>query len=110
MIDPVAQWATEEASPSGLAIIDDTIFMASLRGERLYGITDGVHVPAGSSALAGVIDAVPYLVGEFGRIRDVVAGPPGTAWILTNNTDGRGSPGAEDDRIVELPLTPLAAR
>lgn len=110
MIDPVAQWATEDASPSGLAIIDDTIFMASLRGERLYGITDGVHVPAGSSALVGVIDAVPYLVGEFGRIRDVVAGPPGTAWILTNNTDGRGSPGSQDDRIVELPLAPLAAR
>jgi len=110
MIDPVAQWATEDASPSGLAIVDDTIFMASLRGERLYGITDGVHVPAGSSALVGVIDAVPYLVGEFGRIRDVVAGPPGTAWILTNNTDGRGSPGTEDDRIVELPLAPLAAR
>ncbi len=110
MIDPVAQWATEDASPSGLAIVDDTIFMASLRGERLYGITDGVHVPAGSTTLVGVIDAVPYLVGEFGRIRDVVAGPPGTVWILTNNTDGRGSPDADDDRIVELPLEPLAPR
>lgn len=110
MIDPVAQWATEDASPSGLAIVDDTIFMASLRGERLYGITDGVHVPAGSTTLVGVVDAVPYLVGEFGRIRDVVAGPPGTVWILTNNTDGRGSPDADDDRIVELPLEPLAPR
>ncbi|KQM15900.1 glucose dehydrogenase [Plantibacter sp. Leaf171] len=110
LIDPVAQWATEDASPSGLAIVDDTIFMASLRGERLYGITDGVHVPAGSTTLVGVVDAVPYLVGEFGRIRDVVAGPPGTIWILTNNTDGRGSPGADDDRIVELPLEPLAPR
>lgn len=110
MIDPVAQWATEDASPSGLAIVDDTIFMAALRGERLYGITDGVHVPAGSSALVDVVDAVPYLVGTFGRIRDVIAGPPGTLWILTNNTDGRGSPGDDDDRIVELPLAPLAPR
>jgi len=110
MIDPVAQWATDDASPSGLAIVDDTIFMASLRGARLYGITDGVHVPVGSSALVGVVDAVPYLVGTFGRIRDVVAGPSGTLWILTNNTDGRGSPGSDDDRIVELTLTPLAPR
>lgn len=110
MIDPVAQWTTDEASPSGLAVVDDTIFMATLRGERLYGITDGVHVPAGSSALVGTIDAVPYLVGEFGRIRDVIAGPAGTVWILTNDTDGRGSPGTDDDRIVELPLVPLAPR
>ncbi|MGK9146158.1 PQQ-dependent sugar dehydrogenase [Plantibacter flavus] len=110
MIDPVAQWTTDDASPSGLAIVDDTIFMASLRGERLYGITDGVHVPAGSSALVDTIDAVPYLVGVFGRIRDVIAGPPGTVWILTNNTDGRGTPGADDDRIVELPVAPLPPR
>src|SRR5690606_26644823 len=32
-IEPVRQWRTNEASPSGLAFIDGTWFMAALRGQ-----------------------------------------------------------------------------
>lgn len=34
-MDPVQQWKPSEASPSGIAITDDAIFVANLRGERL---------------------------------------------------------------------------
>jgi glucose/arabinose dehydrogenase len=34
-----------------------------------------------------------------GRIRDVVEGPDGTLYFLTNNRDGRGTPRSGDDRI-----------
>lgn len=97
LVDPVYQWPTAEASPSGLAIVGDTIMMASLRGERLWAVYPG---PDGAPA-----EAVPYFIGEFGRLRDVIAGP-GALWIVTNNTDGRGDPRDGDDRILQLPLAP----
>lgn len=106
-VDPAYQWSTSEASPSGLTVVDDTLFMAALRGQRLWGILDGVHVPEGSRGLEGVVTASAYFEGEFGRIRDVAPGPDGTLWLITNNTDGRGSPGPDDDRLIEIVLAPF---
>lgn len=96
-VDPVLQWSTDEASPSGLVFIDGTFFLAALRGERVWAIT----VDDDGSA-----SATPWFVDEHGRIRDVVSGPDGTLWFVTNNTDGRGDPRDGDDRILEVPLAP----
>ncbi|SNT09127.1 Glucose/arabinose dehydrogenase, beta-propeller fold [Micrococcales bacterium KH10] len=90
-IDPVQQWEPSEASPSGIAIVGDSIFIANLRGERLREVP--VSAPHSS---------VNYFVGEYGRLRDVVSTPDGGLWVVTNNTDGRGSPGADDDRILNV--------
>lgn len=89
-IDPVQTWSTDAASPSGIAIVNDTILIANLRGEVLRAVP--VADPSTSTDLSG----------EYGRLRDVVAGPDGTLFVLTNNTDGRGSPRDGDDRIVSL--------
>ncbi|WP_344000933.1 PQQ-dependent sugar dehydrogenase [Microbacterium paludicola] len=91
--DPLLQWPTAEASPSGMAIIDDVILIANLRGERLRAMS--VAAPEHSADLHA---------GEFGRLRDVAAAPHGGVWILTNNTDGRGSPGPDDDRLIRIDL------
>jgi aldose sugar dehydrogenase len=40
--------------------------------------------------------------GEYGRLRDVQQAPDGTLYILTSNQDGRGSPAANDDRILRI--------
>jgi glucose/arabinose dehydrogenase len=95
--DPVQQWSTDEASPSGLAIVGDTIFIAGLGGERLWTVwsTDG-HAP---------VTAEAFFDGDLGRLRDVVARGD-RIWLLTNDTDGRGDPRPGDDRLVEVPLTP----
>jgi glucose/arabinose dehydrogenase len=93
-IDPVQQWSTDEASPSGLAVVGDTVFIANLRGEVLRGIP--VSDPSTSRE---------YFDDDFGRLRTVLEGPDGTLWFVTNNTDGRGSPGAGDDRIVSVDLS-----
>ena len=98
-VEPVLQWPTSEASPSGLVRIGGTFFLAALRGERIWA----VQVDA-----AGTAAATPYFVGEFGRIRDVAAGPDGTLWFLTGNTDGRGDPGPADDRLLQVALAPAA--
>ncbi|CAL4861191.1 hypothetical protein MMM2322_02876 [Microbacterium sp. MM2322] len=90
-IDPVQTWSTDAASPSGIAIVDDTILIANLRGRVLRAVP--VADPSSSTEL---------YAGEYGRLRDVTVGPDGTLFVLTNNTDGRGSPQQGDDRIVSL--------
>jgi len=97
-IDPLLQWATDDASPSGLAYVRGTFFMASLKGERIWAIYTDDEGGAGTFA---------WFEGEYGRIRDVTAGPDGTLWFLTNNTDGRGSPAADDDRLIQSSLGEL---
>ncbi|KRC60837.1 hypothetical protein ASE14_07660 [Agromyces sp. Root81] len=99
-IDPVVQWSTSESSPSGLAVIGDTLFLAALRGERLWTIA-----PA---TTGGELGTTPWFTGELGRIRDVAAAPDGSLWLLSNNTDGRGSPSEGDDRLYRVPLAPPA--
>ena len=96
--DPVAQWPTAEASPSGIAIVGDTIFLAALRGQRLW------QVDISDGAVAG--QPVAAFTGGFGRLRDVVAVADGALWVLTNNTDGRGDPRDGDDRLLRVALAP----
>ena len=94
-VDPVATWSTSDASPSGIAILDDRVYVACLRGTKLYRVaTDG----SGAQAL---------LSDEYGRLRHVAVAPDGSLWILTSNRDGRGSPVDNDDRIVRLDPTTL---
>ncbi|WP_106814031.1 PQQ-dependent sugar dehydrogenase [Microbacterium timonense] len=95
-IDPVAVWATSDASPSGIAAVGDTVFLAGLRGERLWQVD--THAGALAHDPVAALDA-------YGRLRDVVAPGDGSLWVLTSNTDGRGSPGADDDMLLRVELT-----
>jgi glucose/arabinose dehydrogenase len=94
----VVVWATSEASPSGIAAVGSTVFVTGLRGERLWVV----------DLAPGAEQARPATVGldAQGRLRDVVAAPDGSLWILTNNTDGRGSPRSDDDVLIRLPISP----
>jgi glucose/arabinose dehydrogenase len=96
--EPIAVWPTDEASPSGVAVVGRTVFLASLRGERLW-VVDIDH-----GTMKG--EPVAALTGEQGRLRDVVAAPDGSLWVLTNNTDGRGQPRPEDDVLLRVPIAP----
>ncbi|MEV6161701.1 PQQ-dependent sugar dehydrogenase [Streptomyces sp. NPDC052052] len=96
-IDPVAQWKTSEASPSGIAFAEGSIWMAALRGERLW------RVP-----LSGKADGEPlaapqsFLKDKYGRLRTVLAAGGDRLWLVTSNTDTRGTPKPGDDRILVL--------
>ncbi|MEF9906553.1 PQQ-dependent sugar dehydrogenase [Streptomyces sp. P9-A2] len=91
---PIAQWSTDEASPSGIAYAEGSVWMAGLRGERLW------RIPLkGTEASA---DPQAFLEGEYGRLRTVAAAGGDKLWLVTSNTDGRGDPGGEDDRILEV--------
>ncbi|MEN3585614.1 PQQ-dependent sugar dehydrogenase [Streptomyces sp. ZYX-F-203] len=93
-VDPVEQWPTDVASPSGIALVAGSVWMAGLRGERLWRVPlDGIE-PAGAPQA--------FLQGEYGRLRTVAAAGGDRLWLVTGNTDGRGDPEDDDDRILEL--------
>lgn len=98
-VDAVVEWDVAEASPSGIAYTRDTLFVAALRGQRLWQ----VPVPGGE-----VGEPADFAVGEYGRLRNVELAPDGSLWALTNNTDGRNpdGPGPDDDRVVRITLEP----
>lgn len=97
-LDPAVQWSTSEASPSALAYVEGTFFVAALRGARLWAL-----YPLDD----GRLESVAWFTDEYGRIRDVVPAADGTLWFVTNNTDGRGSPGPDDDRVFSVRLVEL---
>lgn len=90
-IDPLQQWSPDSASPSGIAVAGEALYIANLRGERLRVVP-----------LADPSTATELFTGELGRIRDVVVAPDGSIQLLTNNTDGRGAPREGDDRLLSI--------
>jgi glucose/arabinose dehydrogenase len=94
--NPYAQWRTDEASPSGLAYLDGSLWAGALRGERLW------RIPVHQDGTIG--RPRDYFVGDFGRLRTVVAAPDGNLWVSTSNRDGRGDPRPKDDRILIIAL------
>lgn len=88
-VDPLQQWSTQSASPSGMSIHQDVLYVANLRGERLRII----HLSSPS-------DSAEVFTGGYGRFRDVAVTADGELWILTNNTDGRGVVQESDDKIL----------
>jgi glucose/arabinose dehydrogenase len=89
---PVAQWGPPEDSPSGIAVASGSVWMAALRGQRLW------RIPLNGSNVA----AAPqdFLVGQYGRLRSLLALDDSTLLLSTSNRDGRAEPRAGDDRIL----------
>ncbi|MFF5079016.1 PQQ-dependent sugar dehydrogenase [Actinoplanes sp. NPDC000266] len=90
-VDPMVQWSTDEASPSGAAVAGGNLYVAGLRGERLWVVP-----------LTGGEPRAEFS-GTYGRLRTVAAAPDGALWLTTSNRDGRGDPQDGDDRILRFP-------
>ncbi|QCW52578.1 PQQ-dependent sugar dehydrogenase [Nocardioides dongxiaopingii] len=92
-VDPLQTWDTDEASPSGLAHADGTLWMAALKGERLWRVRiDGRRA----------VDPQAFFIGRYGRMRTVAVAPDGALWVTTSNRDGRGTPAADDDQVLRV--------
>jgi glucose/arabinose dehydrogenase len=91
---PITTWKPSESSPSGAAFVDGSLWVAALRGERLW------RVPLDGRGGAGPPEALYR--GQFGRLRAAEQAPDGSLWVLTSNRDGRGDPVRADDRILRL--------
>jgi glucose/arabinose dehydrogenase len=79
-VDPLVTWSTAEASPSGAEVVGDTMYVAALRGQRLWT----VPVAGGEAG-----EPVAVLESELGRIRTVELGPDGWLWVTTSNGGGQ---------------------
>ncbi len=93
MESPVAQsGANETWAPAGLAYLDGSLFFGGLRGESLYEAT----ISGDNVSLKN------HYRGEFGRLRAVASDSGRFLYISTSNTDGRGKPSPDDDRIIRF--------
>ncbi|MGC0336561.1 PQQ-dependent sugar dehydrogenase [Streptomyces sp. SLBN-8D4] len=99
MTNPKATWNVSEASPSGIAIVRNVVYMASLRGERLWripinGDNDSVGTPTA------------YYVGTYGRLRTVVKVPGADQlWLSTTNCDNNGGAADGSDKIFRVTIS-----
>lgn len=94
LIDPQVVWSPAEASPSGLTYWKGSLYLAALRGERLWEVPiDGPDTG----------EPIAHFTEEYGRLRSVeVAADGESLLVLTNNTDGRTRPRDGDDRLLRI--------
>lgn len=90
MLSPVIHSGSDTWAPSGAVFHEGSIFFVGLRGEALYkyNIADK--------------SLKEYFKGQFGRLRTVAVDPDGNLYIITNNTDGRGAPRENDDKLIKV--------
>jgi quinoprotein glucose dehydrogenase len=104
-IDPLVVWE-KTTPPSGITFykgnllkhLKGDLFVATLRSESLIRIRLQKNEEYKVTRIEKWFSS-DYSDGKYGRIRDVVEGPDGVLYFLTNNRDGRGTPRAGDDRI-----------
>ncbi|WP_327327030.1 PQQ-dependent sugar dehydrogenase [Streptomyces sp. NBC_01210] len=98
MTNPKKTWSVSEASPSGVAIVDGAVYMAALKGERLWQIP----INAGNE---NVGTAKAFYVGRYGRLRAVTKVPGSNQlWLSTTNADGNGGEPAGSDKIFRVTI------
>lgn len=85
---PTAHSGTDTWAPSGMAIIGNKVYIASLRGAAVTEIT----LPGGTGLRQ-------HFKNTYGRIRDVVVGPDGMLYIATSNSNA--------DMIIKVNPTKL---
>ena len=72
--------------------IKGKLVMTSLRASNLY--TLDLQNPS--------LQTLDIILSGTGRIRDVLQGPDGSLYILSSNTDGKGFPEKDDDRLLRI--------
>ncbi|WP_428325324.1 PQQ-dependent sugar dehydrogenase [Nitrosopumilus sp.] len=65
--------------------------MASMRASNVYQVDFDEGLSSQKSILSGI-----------GRVRDVVQGSDGYLYVITSNTDGKGFPAANDDKLLRI--------
>ncbi|HEU4325065.1 MAG TPA: PQQ-dependent sugar dehydrogenase [Roseiflexaceae bacterium] len=94
-IAPKQTYSTAAGSCSGIAIVRGALYVACLRGERLYRLT------ISGSSLTGL---TTHFQGSFGRLRTVEPAPDGGLWVTTSNGDKDSIANNSTTRIYRVAL------
>ncbi|MFC5558512.1 PQQ-dependent sugar dehydrogenase [Ureibacillus thermophilus] len=80
-------------APSGIAYFDNKLYVAALRGSAVleFNLNTGAY---------------RKIVNGLGRIRDVLI-EENNLYFITNNTDGRGNPERNDDKLYRISLSAI---
>lgn len=100
--EPLAAW-TPTLAVAGIAYYNHpaislwqhSVLMTTLKAEKLVQLKLNA---IGDS----VLSKTDFLKNEYGRLRNICVSPYGSIFISSSNTDAYGTPGATDDRIIEL--------
>lgn len=87
---PILHSGSQTWAPAGLAFYNGSLYFGGLRGTALFQYNIETK------------EFKEHFKGQFGRIREVVLGPDNLLYITTSNKDGRGSPAADDDKIIKI--------
>jgi glucose/arabinose dehydrogenase len=96
LVAPVRTYPVAAASCSGIAIVRDVLYVACLRGARMYrAVIDG----------STLTDVEQYFVGTYGRLRTVEPTIDGHLWLTTSTGGDKDSvPHNSDERIFKVTL------
>jgi glucose/arabinose dehydrogenase len=96
LIAPIQTYPTSAGSCSGLAIVQDVVYISCLRGTRLY---------RGEITGGDLTNVQSLLQGTYGRLRTVEPAPGGGLWLTTSNNGDKDSvPNNSDERIFRVTL------
>lgn len=97
MVTPIfTSGSSNTWAPSGMAYYNDKLYVAALRGSAV------LEFDLASQTSREIITG-------FGRIRDVLI-EGDSLYFISNNTDGRGNPQENDDKLYRIPLSQLNER
>jgi|GEM_PF-266248 len=95
-IAPKQTYQTVNGSCSGIAIVDDALFVACLRGKRMYRVEISGNRLTNKKQL---------FVGTYGRLRTVEPSIDGGLWLNTSNGGDKDStPNNSDNKILKITL------
>ena len=95
-VAPKRTYPVAAASCSGITIVRDVLYIACLRGARLY------RAQITGSELS---DVQQFLNGTYGRLRTVEPSNDGGLWLTTSNLGEKDSvPDNSDERILKVTL------
>jgi glucose/arabinose dehydrogenase len=93
MMAPIFHTGDVTWAPSGIAFWNGRLYVATLRGQALQEVDLGTM-------------KTREIVTGLGRIRDVFIHGE-FLYFVSNNTDGRGNPAEDDDKLYQIPLNEL---
>jgi glucose/arabinose dehydrogenase len=95
-IAPKRTYGVAAGSCSGIAIVRNALYIACLRGARMYR-----HVISGES----LTNQQTFFQGQFGRLRTVEPSPDGNLWLATSvGGDKDSTPNNSNNRIFRVTL------